>query len=408
MRIVYLHQYFVPRDGSGGTRSYEFARRLIADGHEVTMITSSAHLDGLFERSGRVTRCRIADIPCIVIDVPYSNEMSFPRRIWAFTAFAFLASLQAMRQPADVIFATSTPLTIAIPAILGKLWRRAPMVFEVRDLWPEMPIAVGALRNPIAKASARLLEWLAYRSSRHVIALSPGMAEGIERRGVSPEHITIIPNSSDIDLFDVPEEAGGRIRAELNLCSTQSLILYAGTFGIINNVSYLVDVASAMRDINPDCHFLLVGSGAQNDVIRQKAKSCGVLGHNLTIWQSRPKRDMPAILSAATIATSIFLPIDEMQNNSANKFFDALAAGRPIAINHGGWQADLLRETGCGLILPAQDIQQAAKMLDEAIHSPDWLQSASMAARQLAAERFNRDQLYEKLSAVLTDVTSSS
>lgn len=372
------------------------------------MISSSANLDGLFERQGRVTSCTIKGIPTIVIDVPYSNEMSFLRRTWAFFAFAFLASFQTMRQPTDIIFATSTPLTIAIPALLGKLWRRVPMVFEVRDLWPEMPIAVRALRNPILKASARLLEWLAYRSSEHVIALSPGMAEGVQRRGISPDRVTIIPNSSDVDLFDVSPESGERIRAELSLNPDQSLILYAGTFGLINNVSYLVDVAHHMREINPDCHFLLIGSGAKAKEIRQKAQSHGVLGHNLTIWSQRAKSDMPAILSATTIATSVFLPIKEMENNSANKFFDALAAGRPIAINYGGWQADLLCETGAGLVLPTDDPYEAAQTLNHALQSVDWLESARSAARRLARERFDRDLLYAKLRDVLESAVEKS
>ncbi len=209
MRILYLHQYFCPPQSSGGTRSYEFARRLIASGHEVCMITSSAFLPSCGQ-APRVSHQDIAGVPAIVIHVPYSNALPFGQRIRAFFQFAWYASREAIRQKADVVLATSTPLTIAIPGLLARLRHRIPMVFEVRDLWPELPIAVGALKNPLAKTGARWLEWIAYHSSAHIIALSPGMAEGVIRRGIPSNRVTVIPNSCDLDLFDVTPEQGDR------------------------------------------------------------------------------------------------------------------------------------------------------------------------------------------------------
>ncbi len=217
MNIIYLHQYFVPPQGQGGTRSYEFARRLIDRGHSVCMITSSAMLSDRYGPFPRTTRVDIEGIPTVVIPVDYSNKMSYSRRILAFIRFALLASSEAMRQNGDVVFATSTPLTIAIPGLAAHLWHHIPMVFEVRDLWPELPIALGALRNPVARFAASLLEWLAYHSSKHIIALSPGMAEGVIRRGIRPERVTVIPNSCDIELFDIPARRGQPIRQQLGL-----------------------------------------------------------------------------------------------------------------------------------------------------------------------------------------------
>ncbi len=403
MRILYLHQYFCPPQSNGGTRSYEFARRLIANGHEVCMITSSAFLSHC-DQASRVSRLNIAGIPTVVIHVPYSNAMSFGQRIRAFFQFAWYASREAVCQKADVVFATSTPLTIAIPGIVARLRHRIPMVFEVRDLWPELPIAVGALKNPLAKAAARWLEWLAYHSSVHIIALSPGMAEGVIRRGVSPDRVTVIPNSCDLDLFDVPSEQGQSIRDRLKLASEQPLVVYTGTFGLINGVEYLVDVAAAMRTLAPDAHFLLVGDGARRGIVTQKARSTGVLGNNLTIWDPVPKVKLPAVMAAATVATSVFLPLKPMWNNSANKFFDALAAGRPIAINYGGWQADLLRETGAGIVLPPDDPAEAAHQLASFVHDGARLRAAGEASRYLARTRFDRDTAARQLESILRSV----
>lgn len=403
MRILYLHQYFAPPTAAGSTRSYEFARRLIASGHEVHMITSAARLPQ-YTSNSKVSRQDIAGIPTTVIHVPYENPMPFNQRIQAFFEFAWLASREVVKHKADVVFATSTPLTIAIPGIAAKLWHRIPMVFEVRDLWPELPIAVGALKNPLAKAVAKWLEWLAYHSSVHVIALSPGMADGVLRCGIPSDRVTVIPNSCDLHLFDVPPERGAKIRAALKLKSDQPLVVYTGTFGLINGVDYLVDIAKVMRKLDPAVHFLLVGDGAKKDAVITKAKEAGVLGQSVTIWAPLPKKELVDVLAAATVATSLFVPLEPMWNNSANKFFDALAAGKPIAINYGGWQAELLNETGAGIALSPDDPIEGARQLAAFVRDKARLQSASEASRQLARTRFDRDMLASQLEAILCSV----
>lgn len=408
IRILYLHQYFVPPGGAGGTRSYEFARRLVAAGHEVCLITSAAMMPEPYRSLDKTTQIELDGIQVIVIPVPYANEMSFARRIWAFLHFALAASWQAMQQPADVVFATSTPLTIAIPAIMAKLRRRIPLVFEVRDLWPELPIAVGALRNPVAKWLAHALEWIAYHASAHIVALSPGMAAGVQRRGIPAERVTVIPNSCDVALFDVPASRGDALRAQLGLAADQPLIVYAGTFGRINGVSYLVDVAAALRARNPQARFLLVGQGAERDQVIARAQATGVLDQTLWVRDPIPKAEMPALLAAATVATSLFVPLEPMWNNSANKFFDALAAGKPVAINYGGWQADLLRETGAGVALPPADPAQGAALLHDLLADAGRIHEAGQAARALAEQRFHRERMAEKLATVLTMVAQGT
>jgi glycosyltransferase involved in cell wall biosynthesis len=330
--------------------------------------------------------------------------MSYRDRILAFLKFAVGAARKAAALQADVVFATSTPLTIALPGIYAARRQRIPFVFEVRDLWPELPIAVGALRNPIVIKAAQLLEWIAYHASAHVVALSPGMAEGVTRRGIPASRVTVIPNSCDVAMFDVPPNRGETIRQRLGLAPGQPLIVYTGTFGLINGVEYLVAAAAAMQTIAPEVRFLLVGSGAELEKVTQQARALGILDKNLWIWPSLPKIEMPNLLAAATVATSVFVPLKPMWNNSANKFFDALAAGKPVAINYGGWQADLLQETGAGIVLPPEDAGQAARLLADFVRDTDRLKKAAAAARDLAYTRFARDILAAQLEAVLRGV----
>lgn len=407
MRILYLHQYFVSPDTHGGTRSYEFARRLISAGHEVCMVTSSAMLPKRYQGAEKTFEAEIAGVPAVVIPVPYGNEMSFRDRIAAFARFAALASVEATRRRCDLIYATSTPLTIAVPGIIGKHWQRTPLVFEVRDLWPELPIAVGALQNPLARLGASALEWLAYHSSAEVVALSPGMADGVVRRGYPRQRVTVIPNSCDRELFDVPASSGDAIRARIpGLAPDDPLIVYTGTFGKINGAGWLVDIAARLQELAPRAKVLMVGSGAERDLIIQRARDAGVLEQNLWIWEPVAKSEMPDLLAAATVATSLFLPIKPMWNNSANKFFDALAAGKPLAINYGGWQADLLRQSGAGIVMPYGEPGVAARDLAAFAGSRERLAQASQASRMLARTQFDRDLMAAQLDELLRRVVA--
>lgn len=399
MKILYLHQYFNTPDMPGGTRSYEMARRLVNAGHDVDLVTSERSSNGSIRR-----RSRVEDIEGIRVHwlpVPYSNHMSYSRRLLAFVQFAFAATRRASALPVDLVFATSTPLTIALPAVFTARRQAIPMVLEVRDLWPEVPIALGALTNPITKKTARALERFAYRNSAKVVALSPGMREGVIKTGYPADRVSVIPNSSDLDLFDVGSGPGRRLRARYDWLGDRPLILYMGALGTMNGVDYLARVAAAARAHHAGLRFVVVGDGREEPRIRRLAHELGVLDDNFFMLGPIPKRETPAWLSAADVATSLVLDFEATRANSANKFFDALAARTPIAINYGGWQADLLRESGAGLVLEPQEPAEAARHLAGAVRDADWLRRASNAAGELAEHRFSRDRLAVELENVL-------
>ncbi len=402
MRVIYLHQYFNTPEMSGSTRSYEIARRLVATGHRVDLITTWREPT---DRRGWFTT-DAAGITVHWLPIAYSNAMSYRARVGAFTEFALRAAMRASRIDGDVVFATSTPLTIAIPAVLASKRRRIPMVFEVRDLWPELPIAVGALRNPVLRVLARRLERFAYAHSDAIIALSPGMAEGVRRTGYAADKVTVVPNACDLQHFARDEARGRDFRRNLGIADEQILVGYVGTLGFINGVSYLARLALALKD-DSRFVFLTVGDGQERVRIESLARSSGILGHNFRMISGVAKNDVPAVFSALDVATSLFLPIPEMEANSANKFFDALASGCCVAINYGGWQETLLRTSGAGIRLSA-DPSRAAAELQAAAVDPAQRRRAGLCARALAETEFGRDALVEKVRRVLTDVVDAT
>jgi len=283
----------------------------------------------------------------------------------------------------------------------------SPMVFEVRDLWPEVPILIGAIKGRVSITLAQWLERFAYRHAQQIVALSPGMRDGIVRCGYPAERVSIIPNFAHLDLFSVPPEEGWAFRRRHDWLQDRPLVVYAGTLGRANDVGYLARVAAAMRDLWPEVRFLVVGTGFEETLIRDLAQQLGVLNRNFVMMEPIPKSMVPALLSAASVATSLFADNPAFWANSANKFFDALAAGVPIAINYLGWQADLIEESGCGLVMPVQDPQQAAVLLRDLLMDHNRLRRAGEAAHLVATTRYHPDTVVDQFERVLIEASAA-
>lgn len=405
MRIVYLDQYFrTPADG-GITRSYEQARRLVSAGHSVDMITTDTDPGPQARVRWRVTE--EAGIRVHWLPVPYHNEMSFRRRLRSFLEFAAGSARRAAKVDGDVVFASSTPLTIALPGAYAAWSMKTPMVFEVRDLWPAVPIAMGILRDPASIMLARGLERFAYRNATHVVASSPGMAAGVVRGGVAPERVTVVPNGADLDLFRPDQVAARAFRARHAWLGQRPLVVYTGTLGLVNGVDYLVRVAGEAARLDPEVRFLVVGEGREKDNVINLASELGVIDRSVFFMDFVPKDEVARVLAAADIATSLVIDEPVLWDNSANKFFDGLSSGTAFAVNHEGWQANLLRDSGAGLVLPPNDHAAAASMLVGALREPGWTEASGSCARRLAEERFARDDLARLLESVLLEAVAT-
>ena len=391
MRITYIHQHFVLPGEPGGSRPYEFARRMAAAGHEVTMICGRDEamdktVDGIHVR-------RLA--------IPYRNEMSKRERIVSFFNFLVRASAVAARVPADVIYASSTPLTVAVPGIVAKFTQRAPLVAEIRDLWPEVPIKLGYLNNPVAIFLAKQLEKAFYAASSEVVALSPSMADGVKE--VAPKkRVTVIPNASDFERFDVPAEQRAAFRKEQGW-GDDVVAVYAGGFGMSYQLEWLVDLAAQLRcDGVENVRFVLLGQGSDSDALYQRAENAGLDADAMFLGR-QSKEAVAKYVSAADIALSPLRDDPCLEGNSLNKVFDAMAASRPVVFNHGGWLEEAATEHDAGWRL-SRDIPTAAKRFAEIISDRDEMRAAGQRNRELGEKRFARDSLYNQLIEVLNRV----
>ncbi len=402
--ILYLHQYFATPESNAGTRSYEMAKRFVKSGHKVTFVTSSAYLSSSYQLHKGWNYIEIDGFSLYVLHQYYSNKLSFSSRILKFLSFSVRSTLKALTLKADVVFATSTPLTIAVPGLIYSKYKKKPLVFEVRDLWPELPVATGVIKNKFVIKLASWLENYTYKNSKRLIGLSPGMCEGIIRHNISEKNITLATNSCDTELFDVDESVGKKyLETNLKFLNGRKLITYTGTFGLINKVGYIVELAKSAKKLDPNLCFVAIGDGMEKQHIIESAKKAGVLNQNLYIMPPVAKTEIVQLLSAADLSLSLFGPIKEMWHNSANKLFDALASQTPIAINYGGWQKQLIIEHNCGLVLDPNNYDSAVCSISSFLNNTAQYQLALTNCQVLAYQHFSRDIMAKRVESTLID-----
>ena len=406
MRILYIHQYFASRQGTTGTRSYEFGRSLVGRGHGVTMITS-----GLANREFPVCRkepcCQyeIDGIRVISVAAAYNDPYlgtALPgwQRLLKFHQFA-KAAVEAGRclSRPDLVFATHTPLTVGLAGMELSRYFGVPFVFEVRDLWPEALVNVGALSNPAVIWWLRRMARRIYRAANHIVALSPGMKEGIIRAGVPSEKITVIPNASDLDLFR-PDLDGSAARERLGL-GQRFAALYFGAMGRANGLEYVIEAARILAERARDhIVFVLLGGGGKRDELEHLAKGYGltnVVFHPLVAG----KEEVARIVAGCDVCLTIYRAAQE-HTWSPNKMFDALAAGKPVLVNVPGWLGETIETNHCGRYVDPCRPEALAAALEALSSDPALCRRMGENARALAERQFDWRLLAAQLADVLT------
>jgi glycosyltransferase involved in cell wall biosynthesis len=404
MKVLYFHQHFVTPHGAGAIRSYAMAQRLIERGHQVTMVCGSigggsTGLSGPYEGGRR--RGWVDGIDVIELDLAYSNHDGLVRRALTFLKFALCSVALALREPCDLVFATTTPLTAGIPGIAARWLRGKPFVFEVRDLWPELPRAMGVIRNPLVLWAMGLLEWASYRSAHALVGLSPGIVEGIAHRGVPLERIALVPNGCDLDLF---AKSGSTPWRPDGVAFNDLLAVFAGTHGMANGLDAVLDAAAELKRRGRfDIKLLLIGSGKLKPALVARAQLEGL--DNVVFHEPVNKAQLAGLMAATDLGLQVLANVPAFYfGTSPNKFFDYIAAGLPVLNNYPGWLANLIAEHGCGFAVRPDDQSAFADALEQAAADKPALKAMGRHAFELAKSQFSRDRLADQWADWVTGV----
>lgn len=401
MRILYFYQYFTTPKGSWSTRVYEFTRRWVKAGDTVTVVTSVYDKSDL-KPAGFISRFDIEGIDVRVINVRLSNKHGVFFRLLTFLAYALVACWYALTKPADVVVASSGPITVGLPGLLARYARRLPLVFEVRDLWPEGAIQLGVLRNPVVIAAARFFEKRCYRAASRVVALSDGMADWIRSNHGVP-NVDVVPNASDNELFGNPK-MNGPLPA---WTQGRKLVLYTGTIGLMDDCRQIVLMAEQLQARGEkDIEIVLLGDGKERAELEGYAQLAGL--KHIHFLGMVTKKEVASWLRRASCALLAFRDVPCMDTVSPNKMFDAFAAGIPVVQATQGWIKQLLEREQCGLTVASGD----AGALAEAVRSvaqDDGLRARLAAnAGRVARELFDRDVLAARMRQALADAVAGS
>lgn len=405
MRVLYLSQYFPPEVGATQTRAYEMAAGLVRAGHQVTVIAEVPnHPSGIIPPAYRgklYERTNLDGIEVIRVWVKASPVKTFRSRMAFYLSYMFMAigaSLLLLRGKYEAIYATSPPLFVGAAGLALSYLKRIPLVFEVRDLWPESAVAMGELQNPRAVRWATRLEEACYCRAKRIVVATDGIRRRLIARGIAEIKLAFIPNGANIQIFQPQPELGKQRRAELGL-DGKFVVLYAGILGVAQGMESLVEAAYQLDNYH-DIHFLFIGEGPKKADIMTLKERLGL--SNLTLLGEKPQKEMASYFSAADVALVPLRKLDLFQGALPSKMFEAWACECAVILSLNGEAQAVLEQAQAGLHAEPENSASIAAAIMKLKNAPATRCAFGKNGRQFVAENYSRERAAQKLEQLLT------
>jgi len=389
VKILILHQHFkIPQRG-GAIRSYYLAKALVDRGVQVVVIT--AHNEAGHRKDS------VEGIEVHYLPVAYDNRFTFFRRIFAFYRFARkAAALATNHRDASLCYTISTPLTTGVAAMWIARKFKIPYVFEVGDLWPDAPIAMGFVRGRLLQRALYALERRIYRKALSVVALSPPIAEAV-RAKCPGKPVHLIPNMADTAFYK-PEKKDPAHDEQFQT-KGKFVVSYIGAVGFANGLDYFLDCAAASQRHGLRVQFLLCGDGARLEAVKGHARELQLTNLIFVPFQNRD--GVCAVMNVTDANFISYRPERILETGSPNKYFDGLAAGKLTVINFGGWIKEEIEKEECGIYTDPGSAADFVKKIQPFINDQMLLQAYQQRGRALAERKYSREMLSEKFVRLL-------
>jgi glycosyltransferase involved in cell wall biosynthesis len=401
MKILLLHQYYLEEDDSGGSRWNEMTRMWSDKGHDITVVAGMIHSNGFEKRTEykgkyfykkqtnriNIWRCHVSE----------SYNLNFLGRLWGYFSFVFSSLwclLFKVKGKYDVIIITSPPLFISISAMVYSWLKRTPMIFEIRDLWPESAIDTGVVRNKLIIKLAYWLERISYKNASLINVLTPAFRDAlIEKKNINPNKIIYIPNAADFDISDQLVECNVKsdIREKYQL-QDKFIITYVGAHGVANCLGQVLDTAKLLYDTK--VVFILIGNGMEKPALLKRVEDENI--HNVIFIDSVPKTEVFKYILSSDMGASILKKAEAFKTVYSNKTFDYFACKRPVFMLIDGVSRKLVEEASAGIYVEPENPEAFANAINEYLNDANRIYQEGQNGYEFAKENFDRTVLSEK------------
>ena len=408
MRITFLCQYFPPEMGAPSARTHEHARHWVSLGHDVTVITGFPnHPTGIIRPEYRgqfVRREKVDGIELLRTWIYCAANKGFARRVLNFLSFffsSFILGSLLTRRP-DVIVGTSPQFFCAVSAYLLSCLKRAPFVFEVRDIWPQSAIELGALKNPLIIHALEAMEMLLYARASLIVIVAESTRPYLLAKGIAPEKIVMIPNGIDARYLASTDRTATAetIRAETGL-KDKFIVSYIGTHGLSHALDAVLRAAEGLR-ADATIHFLFVGEGAEKDRLKQLAAELKL--DNVTFLKEQPRERLLAFYRASNVSLVPLRRLDIFKQVLPSKLFELMGTGCPIICSVEGEAAALIRCAEAGLCIEPENPEALIAAIRQLRADPDLARQCSAHGERFVKTHYLRSALAEKYVEALKEV----
>lgn len=405
MRVLLISQYFPPETGATSNRMISIAKGLRRAGHEVHAIAEKPnHPEGIIRegyRGGAFEERRYEGIPVTYTWVYTRPEKNFLKRIAFYTSFMGMAVLAATRSkgPFDVVFASSPPLFVGIAGWLSARLTDAQFIFDVRDTWPEVAVAMGALNNPLAISLAEGLECFIYNRADGITAVTDSFCEHISERVDGDPPIRRVMNGTVPEIFNRDDQRTKK-RAALGV-QDKFVVLYAGNHGLAQGLPHIVEAAASMPS-GVGVEFVMVGSGPVKSELVDEARR-----HDLDTIQFVDRVSLEEAAAYMAASDALLVPLEDhkiYKQFIPSKLFDSMAAGKPVLLSVDGEARTILDKADAGLYYPPENAEELTEHVAWLAAHPSEAQAMGERGRAYARMHCTRASQVDKLISFMEEV----
>jgi colanic acid biosynthesis glycosyl transferase WcaI len=409
MRILLIVNQFPPDVNSTGHLMAELAARWLEWGHEVAVVTSLPHYqDFRIEAAYRgklYQRDRVGNLDVFRLWVYAPGKKSMLNRLISYLSFAAGATLIGLlrRDSWDVILCANGGFFTGIAAWLIGAPKGIPFIYNVQDLYPEVPVAAGQLRNRHAIEILRRIEAFMYRKARQVSVISAPMRDNLLGKNLAPEKISVIPNFVDCEFIRPMARANEFSRS--HGLDDKFVVMHAGNLGYVYDFDSLLSAAKALVH-ERDIVFLIVGEGVAKAALERRAQELRL--PNVLFLPFQPREQLPWLRATANIQVSLYKS-GAARHSMPSKIYEIMASGRPLlasAERHSAvWQ--LVEDTGCGVCLEPENAGQLTKAIRRLRDDVQLRERFAVNGRRAAQALYGKDVVAEAYQDLLQRVVNA-